>query len=33
MEKLHETVIDVRHFNRAEFRSEVRQAIIPDAIV
>ena len=33
MEKLHESVLDVRHFDRVQFREEVRQSIIPYAVV
>lgn len=33
MKKLHHAVLDVRHFDRVQFREEVRQSIIPFAVV
>ena len=33
LEKLHHSVLDVRHLDRVQFREEVRQSIIPFAVV
>lgn len=32
-EKLHHSALDVRHLDRVQFREEVRQSIIPFAVV